>query len=190
MKLITILVVLSMLLTFAGATSAAPLSSSALTLVSATAGMNGTVFIFNVSGEFSKSELKGAVHVEGGDDYVIHCNQVDDETVRCTAPFKVQGNVVVTFGGSTFWTYIKPFTKYCYTVYDWNPPPPPFVDWVVAGTYCQRVPAESGQELLNWYNPAWGAAFDYVFLPESPTPCSFLTSPTLVQEDAFYFTFC
>jgi hypothetical protein len=61
---------------------------------------------------------------DGGEDYGLHCRQLDSETVRClTASRKAQGDVTVTFGGSTFLdAHVAPFTrptKYCYAAFDW-----------------------------------------------------------------------
>src|SRR5687767_15800613 len=104
---ITILVLLSMLIIQVGIVGAAPMASGTVSLVSVSHGFKGPIFTFEVSGDFSKKELKGAVHVQGGADYGLHCGQVDDSTVTCTTSDKVSAvNVSVTFGGSTFWVFV------------------------------------------------------------------------------------
>lgn len=187
-KLLGALLVLAMLAAFTGTVSAAPLAGSAVELLSARAGMNGTVFQFRVSGEFSRAELQGRAVVQGGESYSLDCRQIDDETVRCTTSLKVQGNVTVTFGGSTFWTFIKPFTKYCYNIVDWNfADPLPSDHWVVAGNHCQSYPAQEGQ-MISFFNPDWSGTYDYFFLLNSPDPCGRTFPPS--GEDAFYYTGC
>ena len=119
--LVTSLVLLSMLIVQVGTVAAAPMASGTVSLVSVSHGFKGPIFTFTVSGDFSKKDLKGAVHVQGGSDYGLHCAQKDDTTVTCTTSDKVSGvNVSVTFGGSTFWTYVpeapsEPI-QYCYSI--------------------------------------------------------------------------
>lgn len=179
--LITILVLLSMLIIQVGAVAAAaPMAPGTITLVSVGHGFKGPIFTFSVSGDFSKKELKGTVYVQGGADYGLHCGQVDDTKVTCTTSDKVSDvNVTVTFGGSTFWTYVpgaptEP-TQYCYNVYDYG------LDyvWQSYGTHCQDDPAQYGDE-IPWYNPVWDDYYDAIFLPEGPF-CSGIV------EDAYYY---
>jgi hypothetical protein len=183
--LFTMLAVLLMLGRQAGTAAAA---SASITLISVENGYQGPVFTFRVSGEFSKAELKGFLHVENGVDYNLYCKQIDDITVKCTTSDKVSGvNVVVTWGGSTFWTSVpKAPPVYCYEVYDWNLTEP-FVQWVNYGTYCQNSPANYG-DMIIWYNPGWEDTFPYLFLSESPAAewCSFSPHP----GDAYYFPLC
>jgi hypothetical protein len=183
--LFTILAVLSMLAIQVGTAAAV---SATITLVSVEHGYQGPVFTFSVDGRFSKAELKGTLHVENGADYGLHCKQVDETTVKCTTSDKVSGvNVVVTWGGSTFWTSVPEAPPaYCYEVYDWNLPEP-FVQWVNYGAYCQNSPANYG-DIIWWYNPGWEATYPYMFLPESPDAewCASYPHP----GDAYYFPFC
>ncbi|MGB8984471.1 MAG: hypothetical protein WCC12_21575 [Anaerolineales bacterium] len=147
----------------------------------------GPVFTFTVSGKFSKAQLKGTLHVQGGADYSLHCTQVDKTTVKCQAPRKVAGvNVVVYLGGFKFWTYVPAARSlgYCYGIYDWSEYPQeggPQVDWVRYGTHCQSSPAEYG-DTIQWNNPQFGSS-DYEFLPESPS------GPSCVPHsgDGYYF---
>lgn len=190
-KLFVICLVFAMLAMFTGTVFAAPSAGSALTLVSATAGMNGTVFIFKVSGEFSGGRLKGSAHVEGGEDYGLDCRQLDDETVRCTTSRNAQGNVTVTFGGSTFWTYVAAFTRptsYCYTVFDWDIT---FTYWQNIGANCQDSPATYGDVIEDYYNVYWDEDYDYEFMPNSPdTLVSCGISLTPQSGDAYYYGDC
>jgi len=190
-NLLVVFVVLSMLMMFAGTAAAAPSSDGTATLVSAENGPSGAVFIFSVTGEFSKSQLNGTAQVEGGDGYGLHCSQVDDSTVRCLTSEKVGGkNVKLSWGGLVFWTDVPEApsapTQYCYDVYDWNADGPPYVEWVNFGTYCQDSPANYG-DFITWYNPGWDDTYDYEFLPESPDAewCSFYQ-----PGDAYYYPSC
>lgn len=182
--LFIILVVMALLGMQVGTAAAA---SASITLISVEHGYQGPVFTFRVNGEFSKAELKGFLHVENGADYALYCKQVDETTVKCTTSDKVSGvDVVVTWGGSTFWASVPEAPPvYCYDLYDWNPPPAPFT-WMNYGPYCQNSPATYG-DILFWYNPAWEDTYPYIFLPESPTAewCASNRS-----GDAYYFIFC
>ncbi|MBK9005692.1 MAG: hypothetical protein IPM31_01740 [Anaerolineae bacterium] len=190
-KLFVICLALSMLTMVTGNVLAAPSAGSALTLLSATAGMNGTVFLFKVSGEFSGAHLKGSAHVQGGEDYGLDCRQLDDETVRCTASRNAQGNVTVMFGGSTFWTYVAPFTRpttYCYNVFDWALN---FTYWQHIGDYCQDVPAQYGDVIEDYHNMYWNEDYDFEFLPNSPETwvhCGVSMPPQ--SGDAYYYPDC
>lgn len=184
--ILTVFSLVAALLTMA----AAPKAGGTATLIGAGyVEGKGVVFTFHVEGKFSKSDLKGRVHVDGGGDYDLDCVKADGETVRCTAQRAVAGhNVVVTWGGAVFWTFVPevPYDpEYCYAIYDWNLDVPA-TDWVNAGTYCQDNPAAYG-DLIVWFNPAWGAEFIYEFLPESPNQdwC-----PYNQTGDAFYFPIC
>ncbi|WKZ48195.1 MAG: hypothetical protein QY306_02365 [Anaerolineales bacterium] len=168
-----------------GVVSAAPSAASAPTLISAEAIKPGTVFLFQVSGKLAKSQLNGSVHVVNGEDYDLYCSQVDAETVRCTTPRMVQGNVVVTFNGFLFWTFVRPRssepTEYCYGVYDWDVETA--TSWAYVGDNCQSDPATYG-DVIQYYNPDWDDTYDYEFMPSSPA-CSF-TRP----GDAYYYNDC
>lgn len=187
-RFFVICLALAMLAMFTSTVFAAPSAGSALSLVSATAGLNGTVFFFKVSGEFSGAHLKGSTHVEGGEDYGLDCRQVDGETVRCTASRNVQGNVTVMFGGSVFWTYIALFTQYCYSVFDWDIT---ITYWQYIGNNCQGFPAEYGDVIEDYYNAYWDEDYDYEFMPNSPDTlvnCGLSLPPR--SGDAFYYPDC
>ncbi|MBI5944126.1 MAG: hypothetical protein HY864_07140 [Chloroflexi bacterium] len=166
--------------------AAAPLAGTALTLIEVRNDKHGDViFVFSVSGHFSKSELKGYVQVQGEDaNYDLSCSQVDDVTVQCTTSRKTGGkNVVVFFGGSVFWAFVPPtIAQYCYNVYD-IPWPPEGGTLVAFTTYCQDAPANYG-DVINLYNPEWDFNYDYEFLPESPICYD------VIIENAFYWNRC
>ncbi len=176
MKKMRFVWILFSLVIFLTSLAAAPLAGSAISLVDVRndAG-GGVIFIFNVSGEFSKSELKGFVEVQGADaNYDLHCTQKDATTVHCTTSRKTGGqNVVVTFGGATFWAYVpEAGPQYCYNVWDW----PLFAfgnegevlgagsSYEIQTTHCQNSPAHYG-DVVNIYNPVYDYYYDYEFLP-------------------------
>lgn len=165
--------------------SAAPSAGGAvIELETAHGGASGAVFIFKVSGEFSKAELKGSAQVSDGSEFTIYCDQLDAETVRCLTSSKVWGDVTVTFGGVSFTTRIGLFepAKYCYGVWDWDYETESV--WVQIGTYCQSQPASYGDVIYNFYNPEWDDYYDYEFLPNSPS------CPFYQPGDAFYYPDC
>lgn len=184
--LLTSLFLIAMLISLVGSAAAAPLASHTISLVSVDYGHKGPIFTFDVNGKFSKGELKGTVHVQNGEAYDLHCTQVDEDTVTCTTSKKVEGvNVSVTWGGSTFWTYVPNEHPYCYSVYDWDLNEPSS-EWVNYGTYCQDDAAQNG-DFIYWYNPGWEWTYYYEFLPESPNKdwC-----PYYQPGDAYYFPIC
>ena len=180
--LITILVLLSMLAFQVGIVFAAPLAAGTVSLVSVQyVPGKGPVFTFHVNGEFSKSDLKGSLHVEGGGDYDLHCTQVDDTTVKCTTSAKVSGvDVSFSWGGSTFWTNVPEAPVFCYGIYDWNFPD--VTAWQHYGTHCQENRASYG-DIISCHNPDWDDS-PYVFLPESPV------CPFYQPGDGYYFPAC
>jgi len=174
MKKMRFVWILFSLVIFLTSLAAAPLAGSAISLVDVRndAG-GGVIFIFNVSGEFSRSELKGFVEVQGADaNYDLHCTQKDATTVHCTTSRKAGGqNVVVTLGGAKFWTYVPEVaalqSQYCNNVYGWAPPEGDGFSWVLVtlASHCQSTPANYGDILLNVYSPYWDSFDDYEFLP-------------------------
>lgn len=168
--LITIFALLAMLVIQVGSVAAAPMADGTATLVSVSHGKNGPVFTFSVSGKFSKAELKGSLHVEGGADYSLHCTQVDETTVKCTTSDKVTGvNVSLSWGGSTFWTFVPEVpgpTQYCYSIWDWWD----FTgfEWTDFGPYCQDMPAEEG-DIIFYTVPDPNGSFEFpsMFLEEN-----------------------
>jgi len=178
-SLLVIMMVLSMLAMFAGPVSAAPLASGVATLVSVEyVPGKGPVFTFAITGEFTKAELKGALHVDGGDDFDLYCIQVDSSTVTCTVSKKAAGkNVSLTWGGAKFWTSVPAVSEYCYSVYDYDLSD----SWKNYGENCQERPAQYGDTIL-WHNPDWGDTLNHIFLPE--LPCAGISG------DAYYFPFC
>ena len=180
--LVTILVLLSMLIIQIGTVAAAPMASGTITLVSVQyVPGKGPVFTFSVTGKFSRAELKGSLHAEGGADYGLHCTQVDESTVKCSTSAKVSGvNVAFSWGGSTFWAYVPEAPVFCYDIYDWNYPAED--SWQLYGTNCQETPANYG-DFIIWDNPDYGDS-PYIFLPGSPN-CSFHH-----PDEAYYYPGC
>lgn len=128
----------------------------------------GIIFVFQVNGKISKSNLNnGFVHVEGGDNYGLHCNQIDDTRVQCSTSKKASGkNVVIGFAGSKFWTYVpeaKPVEVFyqCYSVYDWDDNFFP-TTWVHYGEHCQDFPPQD-KDAINWINPSLFPPYVYLF---------------------------
>lgn len=146
------------------------------------------IFIFQVSGKISKSNLNnGYVQVQGGNDYGLHCNQTDENTVQCTTSKKTGGeNVVVGFAGSKFWAYIpesKPVTD-CYNIYDWDDSFNP-TQWVLYGTYCQDYPAQDGDE-ITWINPYLLPPYIYTYSSSAqPSWCTWAG-----MGPGYYYPFC
>lgn len=190
MKRISIFLTVFSLVVALVSIAAAPMAAGTATLIGAGyVEGKGVVFTFHIDGKVSKSDLKGSVRVDGGGNYGLDCVQQDAETVKCTAPKAVAGNdVSVTWGGSTFWTYVaeipRPKSEYCYAIYDWDAEPA--TEWVNYGTYCQDAPAAYG-DLIIWDNPAWFGEETYEFLPESPNQDVCLAQR---QGDAYYFPVC
>lgn len=176
MKLIRFLIFLSLLLPthLVYATSQ---KDGVISLIEVRNDSRGSViFIFQVSGKISKSNLNnGYVQVQGGDDYGLHCNQIDEDTVQCTTSKKASGkDVVVGFAGSKFWAYvpeqIERLTS-CYNVYDWDDSFNP-TQWVLYGIHCQDYPAEDGNE-ITWVNPYLLPPYVYMYSSTSqPSWCS------------------
>ena len=190
--LVTILVLLSMLIVQVGTVAAASMASGTVSLVSVSHGFKGPIFTFTVSGDFSKKDLKGAVHVQGGADYGLHCAQKDDTTVTCTTSDKVSGvNVSVTFGGSTFWTYVpeapsEPI-QYCYSIWDWWY----FTDnqWTDFGSHCQDTPATQGDVIIYEVPDPNGSFESWAEFYENDVS-SYCPSPVPYNGPAYYFPGC
>jgi hypothetical protein len=157
--------------------AAAPLAGTAIALLEVRNDSDGGImFVFQVDGQFSKSELKGVVHVQGGDDYPVYCAQVSETQVNCSTSRKTAGqNVSITFGGAIFWDRVpESRPQYCYDVWDEVFFQPQFISqgevlgghflYEVQTTHCQGTPANYG-DIVNIYNPVWEEAFDYEFLP-------------------------
>jgi hypothetical protein len=184
-----LLVVLSLLVVLAGV-AAAPMEVRTVKLISVEyVPHKGPVFTFEVNGQVSRSDMRGALIVQGGGNYVLHCTKVGENTVKCNGSQKVSDvNVTVTFGGSTFWTYVPGApelvetltaeTGYCYTIYDYDME---FV-WQPYGTHCQEIPA-AYDDVITYYNPVWEDEYDVVFMPAGPV-CSGIFG------DAYYYPLC
>lgn len=160
----TMLVLLSMLALLTGTVAAAPLADGVLTLVEVrNDGGGGVIFVFNFSGDFSRSQLKGGTVNVNGESFNLSCSQVSGETIQCTTTRKVGGqNVVVNLAGFIFWAFVPAArgasgpTQYCYGVYDlYFDPDTETWYWDQFDTNCQDAPAnvgdtlDSGQEFME-----------------------------------------
>jgi hypothetical protein len=154
--------------------------------------LGGVLFVFHVSGEFPRLELRnGAVRVQGGDgSYGIHCNRVSEDRLQCTTTQAVADkNVVINLAGFVFWTYVPPrlekVASYCYDVYDWLPEDDGGfgIDWHTFAVHCREGTAQDGELLPDFYNPNWDDSFTYVFRPQSPA-CLGLNP---LSQAAYYF---
>ncbi len=204
--LIAIVIILALLGLSSGTAFAAPLKAASLTLVEVRNNADGgVIFVFAVSGDFSKHELRnGTVHIPGVDgDQDLYCNRVAEDTLHCTTGKAAGGkNVTVRLAGFIFWAYVPASasrdsapSQYCYGVYDWLPGDEGEgdgdgdfefdggIDWVKFATHCQDAPANHGDMLYDFYNPDWDTEFDYIFLSESPA-CEFLNPLSL---SAYYY---
>jgi hypothetical protein len=187
--LITILTLLIMLVGQSAGTAAA---AGTVTLVGVSQTGHGAAFTFRVSGKFSKAKLKGSVHVENGGDYALHCTQVDEDTIKCKTSQKVSGaNVSVTFGGSTFWTYVPaspdPTPEYCYDVWDWwdftnN-------EWTDFGPHCQDAPANEG-DIIFYTVPDPNGSFESFAEFYEEDVSDYCPSPVPYYGPAYYFPGC
>lgn len=143
----------------------------ALTLDSISNNGRSIVLVFSVHGEFSKAELYGGSIIASDGTYGMSCNQVDTDTVRCTADSRAFAgqDLVVIFGGAKFYTFV-PYVEYtpkhaggyCYAIYDWDAGIP-WTYWENYGTYCQDFPAQPGDQMV-WDNPVYGPS-TYTFYP-------------------------
>jgi hypothetical protein len=140
-KMQFVLIVLAVLAMLANI-AAAPLAISLIQVRNDAGG--GAVFVFRVNGQFSPAQLKGTVHVNGEDiNFPLYCVQKDETTVQCTTSRNAGGNhVVVTFGGSKFWTDVPEAAapQYCYNVYD-DSSARYGRSFYLLTSYCQDTPA-------------------------------------------------
>lgn len=170
--LLSIFVLLSLLAITAGAA----LADGVVTGMSV-ARTGGTAFTFTVTGFLSQSQLAGGYVLANGESFPLHCNQVDEFTVVCHAPAKINGGVTVGFGGSTFWVEAEDMpephhgggqpTQYCYGVYDlYNNEEDR--EWFQYGEICMDSPAVAGDEYVtdNYYQ-GW-EDWTYYFWGETP----------------------
>ena len=176
--LVVIMLVLSMLTAFVGTAGAAPKEAGFAQLTSAIYTAGGVHFTFKVSGDVS---LKGSVSVQGGGNHSLYCVQGDEpDVVKCSAPKVVADhNLVVTFGGSQFWTFV-PSHNWCYPLWDYDT----YDVWKNYGPVCQDSPAHYG-DVIEFYNPDWGYSYDYVFWYKEDWGCG-----TGIVGNAYYWDDC
>ena len=186
---LTTLFLLLMLVSLVGTAAAAPRSSRTITLLSVDyVPGKGPVFTFRVSGHFSRAELKGFVHVEGGEDYDLYCNQVDETTVKCTTSKKAGGtNVALTWGGSTFWTSVPAAPEFCYSIWDWWD----FTDyeWADFGPYCQETPANAF-DIISYDVPHPDGSFESFAVFYDVDVADYCSSPVPYNGPAYYYPGC
>jgi len=189
-SLFTILILLSMFI-MPVSVAAAPMSSKSAILMSVEyVPQKGPVFTFTVSGKFSRSNLKGTLHVNGGANYGLFCTQVDETTVKCNTSQKVSGvNVSLSWGGYTFWTYVPeaPAPQYCYHVWDWWE----FTEnqWTDFGPHCQGAPANEG-DIITYTVPGPDGNFDSWAQFYEEDVSDYCPSPVPYDGPAYYFPIC
>lgn len=186
--LLTTLVVLAMLAMFAGPAAAA----GNVTLVSvAYVPGKGPVFTFEVSGDYSKADLIGALQVNGGGNFKLYCQQLDKDTVTCTVSKKAAGHdVTVSFGGQMFWTKVpgaKTKIQYCYSIWDWwdftNS------EWTDFGPYCQDEPAQAG-DWITYTVPDPNGSFESEVEFWDTDVSTFCDPPVPYNGPAYYYPYC
>ncbi len=150
-------------------TTGAAFAGSALELVEVRNDEGVPTFVFRVTGEFSQEELQNGFVKVGGEDFPLFCAQQNADTVVCHTSKAASGHeVVVGFGGASFWDRVPeqgPAPQYCYNVYDWSYPEPSS-SWVDYGDVCGESPVQNGA-VIQWYNSVFGQTYDYIFGPNS-----------------------
>jgi hypothetical protein len=181
-SLFTFITVLSLLILTTGTVFAAPLADGYLLLreVRNDAG-GGVIFIFDVVGEFSKSDFKGSFLTFGDSKVPLDC-KVESSTLYCTTSRVTAGQyVTLNIGGFIFWARVPDRSGegstssdgYCYPVLD-------LVEegegeaWEQFDTHCQDTPANYGDTLIYF------SEVFFELMPSSPfcTPSQ--------SGDAFY----
>jgi hypothetical protein len=194
-----LILVLSLLVALVGV-AAAPMAPGSARLISVEYIPNkGPVFTFEVSGNFSRSALKGTVEVQGGGRFPLYCVLVEETIVKCNTSQKVSAvNVTLTWGGFLFWTSVPGVPmpdepewteeidegtngavgQYCYDIYDYD------LDyiWKSYGNRCQVAPAQYN-DVIIYYNADWEGKYPAIFMPQGPA-CSGLV------KDAYYGPAC
>lgn len=170
-------------------TTSTVFAGQALELIEVRNGGSGPTFIFRVSGDFTQEELNtGFIHVNGGDDYTLHCGQKHGDRITCHTTKKVGGNnVVIGFGNARFWTYV-PEANVCFSIWDWLLPGSPA--WANFGTTCQdqSEPGDSVQYYNKYSNSYQTVIFFDVYTPLSGT-CAIIGPPP-TNEAGYYFPDC
>lgn len=151
--LFTIVTVFSLLVLTTSTVFAAPLADGYLELREVRNDPNGgVIFVFDVVGEFSKSDFKGSFLTFGDNRFPVDCN-LDGSVLQCTTSRATGGqNVTLNIGGFIFWTRVpekgigesSASSEYCYPVYDLDQNN----EWEQFDTHCQDVPANYGDTLI------------------------------------------
>lgn len=168
-------------------TTGAAFAGSALELVEVRNDEGVPTFVFRVTGEFSKEELESGFVKVGGENFPLYCAQQDEDTVVCHTSKAAAGNdVVVGFGGASFWDRVPeqgPAQQFCYPVYDWENAGFDFpTGWALQGTNCQDTEAQFG-DFINFYAPDYSSYYDYEYLPGDF--CGWAN-----PGEAYYYPFC
>jgi len=156
--LLTFVLVFSLLVSQATSASAAPLADGLITLRETRNDASGNViFVFNFTGDFSKSDFKGGIVFFGDKKFPLDCNLVEEGVVQCTTSRAVGGqNVVINLAGFIFWTFVPEraasvattsSSEYCYDVFDYQTDNETDFFWVPIGVHCQDMPATDGDEI-------------------------------------------
>lgn len=171
--LFTFALVVSLLVSHTTSAFAAPLADGVVTLREARNDTFGNViFVFNFTGDFSKSDFKGGVVSFGDQRFPLDCNIVEEGVVQCTTSRAVGGqNVVVNLAGFVFWTFVPERaapvvtapSEYCYDVYNsqTDESEEEFF-WVPVDVHCQDTPATDGDtiEYDSWLYEFWSTISD------------------------------
>ena len=149
-------------------TTGAAFAGSALELVEVRNDEGVPTFVFRVTGEFSQEELENGFVKVGGEDFPLYCAQQDEDTVVCHTSKAAAGNeVVVGFGGASFWDRVPeqgPGARYCYPVYDWPITGQPD-SWIFQGSSCGESEADNG-DVIYFYSPYWANSYLYEYFGE------------------------
>ena len=186
-----ILIVLGVFFTVPAAPVAAKSGANSLTLIYAQYIPNkGVTFKFKVHGNF---EAFSGFAVINGHEYPLSCKSNENEMLSCTASQGLQTYIgeiaTITLNGYQFIAIIRGSAdSFCYPVFDlvnlegagsseltfFEEKTP----WEQAGTYCQEILANVGDEIY-WYNPAWVPPARPIRRWYSPMACCCICTPTV-----------
>ena len=184
-KILSTLFVLVALLAM---TTGAAFAGSALELVEVRNDEGVPTFVFRVTGEFSQEELENGFVKVGGEDFPLYCAQQDEDTVVCHTSKAAAGNeVVVGFGGASFWDRVPEQgpgqQQYCYNIYDWNDVGSSATAWFAWGVNCQDEPANIGDSI--YFDTPLFFPEDYFFFPNTGGACGWAD-----PGEGYYYTGC
>lgn len=174
----TILSLIALLTLSTGTAFAAPLADGYLILREVRNDANGgVIFVFDVVGDFSKSDFKNNFVFFGDEKFPMGCH-LEGSVLQCTTSRATAGKyVTVNVGGFIFWAFVperggaeaSESSEYCYGVYDiYYEENEETHSWQQFETHCQNAPANYGDLLENYENPDFGFPSDYEFMPNDP----------------------